>query len=48
MRSHSGEPARKVCAEGWITAHPAEARRWRFASDLTPKPKTKKGDGDHA
>ncbi|MFC9932284.1 hypothetical protein [Streptomyces sp. NPDC127190] len=47
MRSHSGEPVHKACAEGWITANPVEARRGRFASDLAPKPKSK-GQGDHA
>jgi hypothetical protein len=34
MRSHSGEPAHKACAESWIAANPTEARRGRFASDL--------------
>ncbi|MEV7076638.1 hypothetical protein [Streptomyces sp. NPDC093990] len=53
LRSHSGEPAHKACAEDWITANPVEARRGRFASDLTPKPKSKDKDkdkdkGDHA
>ncbi len=49
MRSHFGEPVHKACAEGWITANPVEARLGRFASDLTPKPKSKdKGQGDHA
>ncbi|MFE7854430.1 hypothetical protein [Streptomyces sp. NPDC057403] len=47
MRSHSGEPVHKACAEDWITAHPLEARRGRFASDLTPKAKSK-GHGDHS
>ncbi|OSZ61302.1 hypothetical protein OQI_06235 [Streptomyces pharetrae CZA14] len=47
MRSHSGEPVHKACAEDWLTANPVEARRGRFASDLTPKP-TSKGHGDHA
>ncbi|CAL9671288.1 hypothetical protein [Streptomyces sp. enrichment culture] len=48
MRSHSGEPVHKACAEDWITANPVEARLGRFASDLAPKPKSKKGQGDHA
>lgn len=47
MRSHAGEPVHKACVEGWITAHPVEARRERFASDLAPKP-TSKGQGDHS
>lgn len=47
MRSHSGEPVHKACAEAWITAHPVEACRGRFASDLTPKPKST-GQGDHS
>ncbi|KFG06947.1 MULTISPECIES: hypothetical protein [Streptomyces] len=47
MRSHSGEPVHKACAEGWIAANPVEARLGRFASDLAPKPKSK-GQGDHA
>lgn len=47
MRSHSGEPVHKACAEDWITANPVEARLGRFASDLAPKPKSKKGLGDH-
>ncbi|MDX3528233.1 hypothetical protein P1P75_17755 [Streptomyces sp. ID05-39B] len=46
MRSHSGEPVHKVCAEDWIAAHPAEARRGRFASDAKPRPKAK-GQGDN-
>ncbi|MFF7074521.1 hypothetical protein [Streptomyces pseudovenezuelae] len=38
LRAHSGEPAHKVCAEGWIAAHPVEARRnGRFASDVTSR-----------
>lgn len=37
MRSHAGEPVHKTCAETWITANPAEARRGRFASDLQTK-----------
>uniref|UniRef100_UPI002F91BDC2 hypothetical protein n=1 Tax=Streptomyces sp. NBC_01562 TaxID=2975879 RepID=UPI002F91BDC2 len=46
MRSHSGEPVHKACAEDWITANPVEARRGRFASDAKPK---SKGQGeDHA
>ncbi|MFJ9634855.1 hypothetical protein ACIRU8_44915 [Streptomyces sp. NPDC101175] len=49
LRSHSGEPAHKACAEDWITANPVEARRsGRFASDPAPKPTSKKGQGDHA
>ncbi|MCQ9134585.1 hypothetical protein KMS84_27910 [Streptomyces sp. IBSBF 2807] len=47
MRSHSGEPVHKACAEDWITANPVEARLGRFASDLAPKPKSE-GQGDHA
>ncbi|GHD52211.1 hypothetical protein [Streptomyces galbus] len=47
MRSHAGEAVHKACAEDWLTAHPSEARRLgRFASDLTPKPKTA-GQSDH-
>ncbi|MFF3735230.1 hypothetical protein ACFYXM_34435 [Streptomyces sp. NPDC002476] len=34
MRSHSGEPAHKTCAESWIAANPTEARLGRFASDI--------------
>ncbi|MCL3998155.1 hypothetical protein [Streptomyces lavenduligriseus] len=45
MRSHSGEPVHKACAEGRLAASPVEARLGRFASDLAPKPK---GQGDHA
>ncbi|MGW0836540.1 hypothetical protein [Streptomyces prunicolor] len=42
LRSHSGEPVHKACAEDWITANPVEARRLgRFASDTQPKPKPK-------
>lgn len=38
MRSHAGEPVHKTCAEDWIAANPAEARReGRFASDTQPK-----------
>ncbi|WP_225828928.1 hypothetical protein [Streptomyces naphthomycinicus] len=49
MRSHSGEPVHKACAEDWITANPVEARRGRFASDLMPKPTPKsKGQGEHS
>ncbi|MCX0247982.1 hypothetical protein [Streptomyces drozdowiczii] len=33
LRSHTGEPAHKSCAEAWIAANPAEARTGRFASD---------------
>lgn len=45
MRSHFGEAAHKTCAESWINAHPAEARKGRFASD---KAKNSKTDDDHA
>ncbi|MEH0557341.1 hypothetical protein [Streptomyces sp. B21-101] len=45
MRSHYGEPVHKVCAEDWITQHPAEARLGRFASDAQPK---RPRDDDHA
>lgn len=41
LRSHSGEPVHKACAEDWITANPVEARLGRFASDTQPKPKSK-------
>ncbi|MFK0182405.1 hypothetical protein ACIQVR_41345 [Streptomyces xanthochromogenes] len=38
MRSHSGEPVHKACAEDWIAANPVQARReGRFASDTQPK-----------
>ncbi|MFJ6493522.1 hypothetical protein [Streptomyces californicus] len=33
MRSHTGEPVHKSCAEAWIAAHAVEARLGRFASD---------------
>ncbi|MFG3398599.1 hypothetical protein [Streptomyces parvus] len=33
MRSHTGEPVHKSCAETWIAANPVEARLGRFASD---------------
>ncbi|MER5886955.1 hypothetical protein ABT160_24290 [Streptomyces sp. NPDC001941] len=46
MRSHSGEPVHKACAEDWITTHPEEARRTgRFTSDAQPRTRT---DHDHA
>jgi hypothetical protein len=46
LRSHAGEPAHKECAEDWIAAHPAEARRsGRFASNVRPK---KPKDSGHA
>jgi hypothetical protein len=48
LRSHSGEPVHKACAEDWITANPVEARRGRFASDAKPKPKSKGQGDDHA
>ncbi|MGA5364177.1 hypothetical protein [Streptomyces purpurascens] len=48
MRSHSGEPVHKACAEDWITANPVEARLGRFASDAKPKPKSKGQGDDHA
>ncbi|MFI1606924.1 hypothetical protein ACH4YN_33065 [Streptomyces griseofuscus] len=45
MRSHSGEPVHKACAEDWIAANPAEARRLgRFASDIQAK---RQRDDDH-
>ncbi|MGA5066158.1 hypothetical protein ACPB9E_20755 [Streptomyces exfoliatus] len=28
MRSHTGEPVHKVCAEDWNAAHPGEPRRY--------------------
>ncbi|WP_030592892.1 hypothetical protein [Streptomyces anulatus] len=37
LRSHSGEPSHKSCAESWIAANPTEARLGRFASDTQPK-----------
>ncbi|MFE7077251.1 hypothetical protein ACFU96_44920 [Streptomyces sp. NPDC057620] len=46
MRSHRGEPVHKVCAEGWIAAHPVQAREGRFASDISRK--RGKTDDDHA
>ncbi|MEU6631766.1 hypothetical protein ABZ905_26320 [Streptomyces parvus] len=33
MRSHTGEPVHKNCAETWIAANTVEARLGRFASD---------------
>ncbi|MEW1699478.1 MULTISPECIES: hypothetical protein [unclassified Streptomyces] len=45
MRSHSGEPVHKACAESWIAANPTESRLGRFASDLQPK---RQRDDDHA
>ncbi|MCX5346175.1 hypothetical protein [Streptomyces atratus] len=45
LRSHSGEPAHKVCAEIWISEHPTEARLGRFASDTQPK---RRRDDNHA
>ncbi|MET8615861.1 hypothetical protein [Streptomyces misionensis] len=45
MRSHSGEPVHKACAEDWIAANPAEARLGRFASDVQAK---RQRDDDHA
>ncbi|MGW2109518.1 hypothetical protein [Streptomyces sp. NPDC001948] len=46
MRSHSGEPVHKSCAEAWIAANPTEARRLgRFASDVQAK---RRRDDDHA
>ncbi|MFD4237467.1 hypothetical protein [Streptomyces sp. NPDC058542] len=32
MRSHTGGPVHKSCAETWLAAHPTEARLGRFAS----------------
>ncbi|MFD5890543.1 hypothetical protein ACFWHQ_31840 [Streptomyces sp. NPDC060334] len=37
MRSHSGEPSHKACAENWSSEHHTEARLGRFASDVQPK-----------
>ncbi|MFH8692666.1 hypothetical protein ACH4EC_38175 [Streptomyces anulatus] len=34
MRSHTGEPVHKTCADSWIAANPTEARLGRFASDV--------------
>ncbi|MER7983366.1 hypothetical protein [Streptomyces sp. NPDC095817] len=45
MRSHVGEAAHKTCAEAWISNHPAEARKGRFASDKT---KSSNSTDDHA
>ncbi|MFF7365412.1 hypothetical protein [Streptomyces sp. NPDC008125] len=46
LRSHSGEPTHKTCAETWLTANPEEARRTgRYASDAQPKGRR---DDDHA
>ncbi|MDV9198762.1 hypothetical protein [Streptomyces sp. Wh19] len=45
MRSHSGEPVHKSCAEAWIAASPVEARLGRFASDVQAK---RRRDDDHA
>ncbi|MBK3557221.1 hypothetical protein OG596_39040 (plasmid) [Streptomyces sp. NBC_01102] len=45
MRSHSGEPSHKACAENWISEHPTEARLGRFASDVQPK---RRRDDNHA
>ncbi|MEU5971992.1 hypothetical protein [Streptomyces globisporus] len=45
MRSHTGEPVHKSCAEAWIAANPAEARLGRFASDAQAG--RRRGD-DHA
>ncbi|MEV5605755.1 hypothetical protein AB0L33_30395 [Streptomyces sp. NPDC052299] len=45
LRSHSGEPAHKACAESWISEHPTEARLGRFASDVQPK---RQRDDNHA
>lgn len=45
LRSHSGEPAHKVCAENWIAGNPTEARLGRFASDIQPK---RRRDDNHA
>ncbi|MGW3412439.1 hypothetical protein [Streptomyces sp. NPDC000888] len=32
LRSHTGEPVHKVCAEEWNQAHPAEPRRYTLPS----------------
>ncbi|WP_327328738.1 hypothetical protein OG735_41475 (plasmid) [Streptomyces sp. NBC_01210] len=45
MRSHSGEPVHKACAEDWIAANPTEASFGRFASDVQPK---RRRDDNHA
>lgn len=47
-RSHSGEPVHKVCAEGWITAHPVKAREGRFTSDAKPRRGKTTAHDDHA
>ncbi|MEW2527557.1 hypothetical protein [Streptomyces sp. NPDC047071] len=45
LRSHSGEPVHKACAEDWIAANPVEARLGRFASDVQA---ARRRDDDHA
>ncbi|MFI0012517.1 hypothetical protein [Streptomyces globisporus] len=45
MRSHTGEPAHKSCAEARIAANPTEARLGRFVSDAQSG--RRRGD-DHA
>jgi hypothetical protein len=45
LRSHTGEPVHKTCAEAWIAANPAEALLGRFVSDPQAKRRT---DDDHA
>ncbi|ROQ65274.1 hypothetical protein EDD95_8136 [Streptomyces sp. CEV 2-1] len=45
LRSHTGEPAHKVCAGNWVSEHPTEARLGRFASDIQPK---RRRDDNHA
>ncbi|MGW3491368.1 hypothetical protein [Streptomyces sp. NPDC001054] len=48
LRSHTGEPAHKTCAETWIATHYPEARRTaRFASDPAPARRSH-ADTDHA
>ncbi|MFJ2098386.1 hypothetical protein ACIOHR_14450 [Streptomyces anulatus] len=36
MRSHTGEPAHKVCAETWNATHPGEARRYTVPTKIRP------------
>lgn len=45
LRSHSGEPSHKMCAENWLAANPTKARLGRFASDTQPK---RRRDDNHA
>ncbi|MEU3879652.1 hypothetical protein [Streptomyces californicus] len=45
MRSRTGEPVHKSCAEAWIAANAVEARLGRFASDAQAG---RRRDDDHA